>query len=137
MASVFPVRLRACAFAALLCLVSVLPAAAAQAEVPSAQTAQAAAPAQHAGGEANLVLPDLGSVEFQGIKGRTLLLAGLGVCVLGLIFGLVIYTNLRNLPVHRSMLEISELIYETCKTYLVTQGRFILILWVFIGIITA
>ncbi len=99
--------------------------------------AQGAAPAQHAGGEANLVLPDLGSVEFQGINGRTLLMAGLGVCVLGLAFGLVIYTNLKNLPVHRSMLEISELIYETCKTYLVTQGRFILILWVFIGIITA
>src|SRR3990170_20162 len=93
-----------------------------------------AAPVQHAGGEANLVLPDLGSVEFQGINGRTLLLGGLGVCVLGLIFGLVIYNNLKNLQVHRSMLEISELIYETCKTYLVTQGRFILMLWVFIGI---
>ena len=92
---------------------------------------------QHAGGEANLVLPDLGSVEFQGINGRTLLMAGLGVCVLGLVFGLVIYNNLKNLPVHRSMLEISELIYETCKTYLVTQGRFILMLWVFIGIISA
>jgi K(+)-stimulated pyrophosphate-energized sodium pump len=136
MASVFPVRLRACALAALLCLVSALPATAAQADVPSAQTTQAA-PAQHAGGEANLVLPDLGSVDFQGINGRTLLLAGLAFCVFGLAFGLTIYTNLKNLPVHRSMLEISELIYETCKTYLVTQGRFILILWVFIGIICA
>jgi K(+)-stimulated pyrophosphate-energized sodium pump len=136
MASVFPVRLRACTLAALLCLVSALPATAAQADVPSAQTTQAA-PAQHAGGEANLVLPDLGSVDFQGINGRTLLLAGLAFCVFGLAFGLTIYTNLKNLPVHRSMLEISELIYETCKTYLVTQGRFILILWVFIGIISA
>jgi K(+)-stimulated pyrophosphate-energized sodium pump len=136
MASVFPVRLRACALAALLCLASVMPAAV-QADVQSAQTTQEAAPAQHAGGEANLVLPDLGSVDFQGINGRTLLLAGLVICVLGLAFGLVIYTNLKNLPVHRSMLEISELIYETCKTYLITQGRFILILWVFIGIISA
>jgi K(+)-stimulated pyrophosphate-energized sodium pump len=106
--------------------------------VLSAQAAtQPAPPVQHAGGEANLVLPDLGSVEFQGINGRTLLMGGLGVCVLGLMFGLVIYNNLKNLPVHRSMLEISELIYETCKTYLITQGRFILMLWVFIGIICA
>ncbi len=103
-----------------------------------AQAAAQTAPAvQHAGGEANLVLPDLGSVDFQGINGRTLLMGGLVVCVLGLMFGLVIYNNLKNLPVHRSMLEISELIYETCKTYLVTQGRFILMLWVFIGIICA
>jgi K(+)-stimulated pyrophosphate-energized sodium pump len=134
MASVFPVRLRAAALAVLLCLVAA-PVAYAQSPAPAA--AQPAAQVQHAGGEANLVLPDLGSVEFQGINGRSLLMAGLGVCVLGLIFGLVIYNNLKNLPVHRSMLEISELIYETCKTYLVTQGRFILILWVFIGIISA
>ena len=58
---------------------------------------------------------------------------GLLVCLLGLVFGLVIYSQLKNLPVHRSMLEVSELIYETCKTYLLTQGKFILILWVFIG----
>ncbi len=69
------------------------------------------------------------------MSGRTLLLLGLGVCVLGLVFGLVIYTQLKNLPVHKSMLEISELIYETCKTYLITQGKFILILEVFIGVI--
>jgi K(+)-stimulated pyrophosphate-energized sodium pump len=136
MASVFRVRLRAAALAVLLCLVSVAPTLAAQPPAPVGG-APGAAPVQHAGGEANLVLPDLGSVEFQGINGRTLLLGGLGVCVLGLVFGLVIYNNLKNLPVHRSMLEISELIYETCKTYLVTQGRFILILWVFIGVITA
>jgi K(+)-stimulated pyrophosphate-energized sodium pump len=93
--------------------------------------------ARHPGGEASLVLPDLGTVDFQGFNGRTLLLAGLGVCVLGLLFGMVIFVQLRNLPVHRSMREISELIYETCKTYLITQGKFILILWIFIGVISA
>jgi len=85
--------------------------------------------------EAELVLPDLGQVQFGGIAGTTLLMAGLGVCVLGLLFGLVIYMQLKNMAVHRSMLEISELIYETCKTYLVTQGKFILLLEVFIGTI--
>ena len=70
-----------------------------------------------------------------GINGRTLLLAGLAVCLLGLLFGLVIYQQLKKLPVHRSMLEISELIYETCKTYLITQGKFILLLEAFIGVI--
>ncbi len=101
--------------------------------------AQASAgPAQHAGGEAALVLPDLGQATFLGgINGRTLLLWGLLVCALGLAFGLVISTQLKRLPVHRSMLEVSELIYETCKTYLLTQGRFLLILWVFIGIAVA
>jgi K(+)-stimulated pyrophosphate-energized sodium pump len=93
------------------------------------------APARHAGGEASLILPDLGQVDFQGINGRTLLMSGLVVCVLGLLFGMVIFRQLRNLPVHRSMREISELIYETCKTYLVTQGKFILILELFIGVI--
>ena len=95
---------------------------------------QQAAPT-HTGGEANLVLPDLGTVEFQGVNGRHLLMGGLVVCLLGLLFGLTIFVQLRNLPVHRSMLEISELIYETCKTYLVTQGKFILILELFIGVI--
>jgi K(+)-stimulated pyrophosphate-energized sodium pump len=88
-----------------------------------------------AGGEANLKVPDLGQVNFAGINGRTLLLWGLVVCVLGLLFGLAIFVQLRNLPVHQSMREISELIYETCKTYLITQGKFILLLEVFIGII--
>ena len=85
-----------------------------------------AAPApQHEGGEANLILPDLGSVDFLGVNARTLLMGGIGVCALGLVFGLVTFTRLRSLPVHRSMLEVSELIYETCKTYLITQVRFI------------
>jgi len=89
------------------------------------------------GGEANLLLPDLSSVKFLGLDGHTLLLAGLVVCVLGLAFGLMIFTQLKNLPVHRSMREISELIYETCKTYLITQGKFIMVLWLFIGAIAA
>jgi K(+)-stimulated pyrophosphate-energized sodium pump len=88
----------------------------------------------HAGGEANLVLPDLAQATFLGgIDGRTLLMFGLLVCALGLVFGLVVYKQLQNMPVHSSMLEISELIYETCKTYLVTQGKFILLLEIFIG----
>ena len=94
------------------------------------EAAQAAA-----GGEANLQIPDLGQVQVAGTSGRGLLMAGLGVCVLGLVFGLVIFSQLKNLPVHESMREISELIYETCKTYLITQGKFILLLEVFIGAI--
>jgi K(+)-stimulated pyrophosphate-energized sodium pump len=89
------------------------------------------------GGEANLLLPDLSSVKFLGVDGHTLLLAGLIVCALGLAFGLMSFTQLKNLPVHRSMREISELIYETCKTYLITQGKFIMVLWLFIGAIAA
>ncbi|HVF68736.1 MAG TPA: sodium-translocating pyrophosphatase [Pyrinomonadaceae bacterium] len=87
------------------------------------------------GGEANLLLPDLAKQTFLGLDGHTLLLLGLVVCALGLAFGLMIFTQLKNLPVHRSMRDISELIYETCKTYLVTQGKFIMLLWVFIGAI--
>jgi K(+)-stimulated pyrophosphate-energized sodium pump len=90
----------------------------------------------HAGGEANLILPDLSEVTFfGGINGHNLLLAGIVVCMLGLLFGLAMYMNLKKLPVHRAMREISELIYETCKTYLITQGKFILILEIFIGIV--
>src|SRR5262245_46142163 len=87
------------------------------------------------GGEASLRMPDLALVAFGGVGSRTLLTWGLAVCVLGLVFGLVIYRQLRRLPVHASMREISELIYETCKTYLITQGKFILILEAFIGVI--
>ncbi|MFE8605131.1 sodium-translocating pyrophosphatase [Archangium violaceum] len=84
--------------------------------------------------EADLVLPDFSSVSFVGgLNGRALLMAGIAVSIFGLAFGFMQYTALRNLPVHKSMLEISELIYETCKTYLVTQGKFILILEVLIG----
>jgi len=87
------------------------------------------------GGEANLVLPDLGTVDVGGYDGRMLLMIGIGVSILGLVFGLVILNQLKNLPVHRSMREISELIYETCKTYLVTQGRFLAILEIFIAVV--
>jgi K(+)-stimulated pyrophosphate-energized sodium pump len=93
-------------------------------------------PAHRPGGEANLQLPDLSSVTFMGgTNGRSLLMIGLLISALGMVFGLMIYTQLKKLPVHRSMLEISELIYETCKTYLITQGKFILILEIFIAAI--
>ena len=92
-------------------------------------------PARRVGGESSLILPDLSSVLFHGIDGHTLLLGGLLICALGGLFGLVINTQLKNMPVHASMREISELIYETCKTYLTQQGKFLMILWLFIGAI--
>jgi K(+)-stimulated pyrophosphate-energized sodium pump len=95
----------------------------------------ASALADEAGGEANLKLPDLSQVTFLGIDGHKLLLFGIVICVFGLAFGLAIYTRLKNLPVHKSMRDISELIYETCKTYLITQGKFLMILWVFIAVV--
>src|SRR5512133_1138003 len=95
------------------------------------------AAAGHGGGEASLVLPNLASETFLGVSGHTLLLSGLVVCALGLLFGLVVAKQLKALPVHRSMREISELIYETAKTYLLTQGKFIAILWAFIAVIVA
>ena len=95
------------------------------------------AQAEHSGGgEANLVLPDLDQATFLGgINGRTLLMAGLVVSALGFLFGLIIFVRLRDMPVHKAMLEVSELIYETCKTYLVTQGKFLLLLECLIGVI--
>ena len=86
--------------------------------------------------EANLKLPDLGSATFLGgIKGSTLLMGGLAVSALGLIFGLIIFYRLKNMAVHSSMREVSELIYETCKTYLATQGKFLMLLECFIAVI--
>ncbi len=102
----------------------------------TASTALAQSPSSE-GGEASLKLPDLAQVSFLGIDGHRLLMIGLLFCVFGLLFGLTIYMHLRNLPVHRAMREISELIYETCKTYLVTQGKFLMLLWVFIATIIA
>ncbi len=102
------------------------------------QPAPAGAPAQAertAGGEVNLVLPDLAQVDVGGYNGRTLLMGGMVVAALGIAFGLVILMQLKNLPVHRSMREVSELIYETCKTYLITQGKFLALLEVFIAIV--
>ena len=98
-------------------------------------TALLARPAEEAG-EAGLKLPDLSKVTFiLGLNGHKLLLFGIIICILGLLFGMAIFTKLKNLPVHQSMREISELIYETCKTYLITQGKFLLLLWVFIAIV--
>ena len=97
--------------------------------------APVAAQEHRPGGEANLILPDLNSAQFLGVGGETLLYLGLLVCAFGMLFGLMIYRGLKAMPVHRSMLEVSELIYETCQTYLQQQGRFLLILWLFIGAI--
>jgi K(+)-stimulated pyrophosphate-energized sodium pump len=91
-------------------------------------------PLAHAS-EAELKLPDLKAVEFMGVPGSTLLWIGFVICVLGMLFGLVQFMQIRKLPVHKAMLDISELIYETCKTYLITQGKFIAILWAFIAVI--
>jgi len=91
-------------------------------------------------GEASLVLPDLSDKSqgvFFGMDGHTLLLGGLIICVFGLLFGLMMFAQLRRMPVHKAMLEVSELIYATCRTYLSTQGRFIMVLWLFIGTIVA
>jgi K(+)-stimulated pyrophosphate-energized sodium pump len=98
-------------------------------------SAALAQPAAEASGEAGLRLPDLSSVLFLGIDGHKLLMIGILFCIAGLGFGLAIYMRLKNLPVHRAMLEISELIYETCKTYLITQGKFLLLLWIFIAVV--
>ncbi|MGA3315071.1 MAG: sodium-translocating pyrophosphatase [Candidatus Korobacteraceae bacterium] len=86
-------------------------------------------------GEANLRLPDLSSVNFLGMTGHNILLIGILFCCFGLLFGLVISMQLKNLPVHRAMREISELIWETCKTYLITQGKFLVVLWAFIAVV--
>src|SRR6202046_5571187 len=91
---------------------------------------------EQAGGEANLKLPDLDQATFLGgIGGRTLLMGGLAVSALGLVFGLIVFVRLKNMPVHTSMREVSELIYETCKTYLATQAKFLMVLELFIAVI--
>src|ERR1700689_4650247 len=100
----------------------------------SAAVANAQDAGQSTGGEANLKLPDLSQVRFLGgVDGHTLLLWGILFCIFGLAFGMTIYVRLKNLPVHRAMREISELIYETCKTYLINQGKFLFLLWIFIA----
>jgi K(+)-stimulated pyrophosphate-energized sodium pump len=98
-------------------------------------TCALAQPTGEVGGEAALKVPDLSSVSFLGMNGHNLLLIGIAFCVFGLLFGMTIYMRLKNLPVHRAMLDISELIYETCKTYLVTQGKFLMLLWAFIAVV--
>ncbi len=113
------------------------PAVAAVAATPAAMTpAAVSAPApQEAGGEASLKVPDLSTATFLGMPGHRLLLWGLLICAFGFVFGVMLFTQIRGLPVHESMREMSELIYETCKTYLITQGKFLLILEVFIGFV--
>ncbi|HKH82694.1 MAG TPA: sodium-translocating pyrophosphatase [Gemmatimonadales bacterium] len=106
--------------------------------VPTVLAAQDAAqaagePGHRPGGEVNLRLPDLNQGDFLGFTGHQILLSGLLVCVLGLLFGLWSYTRVKNLPVHRTMSEISELIYVTCKAYMVQQGKLLLVLFGFIG----
>src|SRR5690348_15502702 len=108
---------------------------AATAFVALCSLAALAQPETETAGEANLKLPDLSSVSFLGINGHSLLTIGIAFCIFGLLFGLVIYSHLKNLPVHRSMRDISELIYETCKTYLITQGKFLVVLWLFIAVV--
>ncbi|MSP26817.1 MAG: sodium-translocating pyrophosphatase [Myxococcales bacterium] len=106
------------------------------AAVLTAFVASLALPAVARADEASLVLPDLSTVTFVcGLDGRSLLFSGMVVCALGIGFGLVMYSQLKNLPVHKAMLEVSELIYATCKTYVITQVKFILMLEVLIGAI--
>jgi K(+)-stimulated pyrophosphate-energized sodium pump len=88
--------------------------------------------------EANLKLPDLGDtglVSFFGISGHDLLVWGILVCLIGFAFGIFVFVSVKKLPVHKSMLEMSELIFETCKTYLLQQGKFLAILEILIGAI--
>ncbi|MGH9356736.1 MAG: sodium-translocating pyrophosphatase [Terriglobia bacterium] len=101
----------------------------------SAASAVAAQPSPETGGEASLRLPDFHKVQLLGVDAHQLLTYGILFCVFGLIFSLVIYSRLKNLPAHESMKEMSQLIWETCKTYLVSQGKFLLLLWIFIAII--
>ncbi len=126
----------------LFSLFTAIPALAQHAAAPPNAAAVAgatAAPPVHHGGEASLIVPNLADTSIAtflgGSSGASLLYGGLVVSALGMLFGLMIYMQLKNAPVHKSMLEISELIYETCKTYLVTQIKFILILEAFIGAI--
>ena len=119
----------------LACRIAKFGAVAATLSLLTAAQSFAAQATQEVGGEAGLKLPDLSSVSFLGIDGHKLLLFGILFCIFGLAFGLIIYSRLKNLPVHRSMRDISELIYETCKTYLFTQGKFLMLLWLFIAVV--
>jgi K(+)-stimulated pyrophosphate-energized sodium pump len=91
------------------------------------------------GGEANLVLPDVGTVSFMGgaVSGDKLLIGGVVIAVLGMLFGITIYAQLKRMPVHKAMLEVSELIYLTCKSYMIQQGKFLMVLWAFIAVAVA
>jgi len=99
----------------------------------------ASLPSFAASGEASLVLPNLSDPALAtflgGLTGSQIFGGGLIVCILGLLFGAFFYTQIKKLPVHRSMAEVSELIYETCKTYMQRQGKFLLVLECFIAVI--
>ncbi len=129
----FPQLLRTAFFrtALVLFLFVASPSLVAAAENPPAENSH------HGGGEWNLKLPDLNGAKFLGgsVGGKDLLYSGLIVSIAGLIFGLAASSQLKRLSVHKSMLDVSELIYETCKTYLITQGKFLFLLWLFIGAI--
>jgi K(+)-stimulated pyrophosphate-energized sodium pump len=87
-------------------------------------------------GEADIKIPDLTKVTFGGlggVSGLTLMYLGIGICVIGAVFGLIQYQQTKALPVHECMGNVSNSIWETCKTYLFTQGKFLAILWVLIG----
>src|SRR5262245_48259738 len=113
--------------------------ASAQSHAPG-ETKMAAAPVAHkAGGEVNIIMPDLTNTKIKaeflgGQSGHNLLMIGIVISVLGMGFGMWIYMRLKGMPVHRSMLDISELIYATCKAYLFRQGKFLMLLWAFIAI---
>jgi Na+/H+-translocating membrane pyrophosphatase len=126
--------LQSCLVAALLVL-AITPGLARASTAPAAG---ADAPVfQRPGGEANLRIPDLNEVKFMGVGGHDLLLVGFLVSLAGLGFGAMIYIQLKNMPVHKSMLDVSELIYKTCKSYMIQQGKFLARLFLFIGAIAA
>jgi len=84
-------------------------------------------------GEADIKIPPLNKVQFGGLSGMTILYAGLFICLLGTAFGLVQYKQTKALPVHPRMSDVSNIIWETCKTYLAQQGKFLMVLWVLIA----
>jgi len=90
-------------------------------------------------GEADIKLPDLTQVSFLGgsLAGLTILNFGLIICAIGMIFGIMQYVQTKNLPAHKAMLDVSQTIWETCKTYLFQQGKFLIALWVLIAICIA
>ena len=89
-------------------------------------------------GEADLIIPDLSGVQFLGqVNGHSILTWGILVCIIGFAFGLLQFLSIQRLAAHRSMLDISALIYETCKTYLIAQGKFIIIIEILVATILA
>ncbi len=125
-------RIAAAVVAAML-LAGPLALTALAAQQPEGAGAPAHTAAHRPGGEVNIQLPDLNTGDFLGMTGHQILLSGLVVCVLGLLFGAWTYNAVKSLPVHKSMADVSDLIYETCKAYLIQQGKFLLILELFIG----